>query len=117
MKVDGLVEQAINQPTTKLPSLEGKSDAQLRKAAKDFETMFMNLVMKEMRETVPDSEAWGDSSKVKFFQGMLDEEYSRMSSENPQNSLAEMIYKNLKARLHPQPATPETLPLEKGGGL
>jgi flagellar protein FlgJ len=99
MKVDGLVDSALlNAPST-APRVAGRSDEELRKASKEFESMFMNLVMKEMRETVPDGGAWGDTSKVKFFQGMLDEEYAKLSTNKSQNSLSELIFKNLKAQV------------------
>lgn len=91
-----------NMISTKMPtkpgfavdSLKGKSNEELKKASKEFESMFMNLVIKEMRNTVPDSEVWGDSSKIKFFESMLDEEYSKMMQDSP-NSLANQIYQNL----------------------
>jgi len=76
-------------------SLKNKSREELREAAQEFESMFMNLVIKQMRQTVPESDVMGDSSKVQFFQGMLDEEYSKMAGERASNGLAELIYQNL----------------------
>ena len=99
MKVEGLPDTSHLATPAKTPRLTGRSDEELRKASKEFESMFMNLVMKEMRETVPDGGAWGDSSKVKFFQGMLDEEYAKMSTNKSQNSLAEIIFRNLKSQV------------------
>ncbi len=96
MKLDSMMDASVISPQSKAPSVGGRSDEELRKAAKDFESVFTNIVLKEMRETIPDSEAWGDSSKVKFFQGMLDEEYAKISANKSKNSLAELIYQNLK---------------------
>jgi len=96
MKIDGSFDPNLVSAPSKTPSLGGRSDEELKKASKDFESMFMNLVMKEMRETVPDGGAWGDSSKVKFFQSMLDEEYAKLSTDKPAKGLADMIYQNLK---------------------
>lgn len=94
MKVfDPQMALSAAKPSLKAP--QSQSDQDLRKAAKEFEAMFLNLVMKQMRETVPENDLFGDSSKTKVFQGMLDEEYSKMAGETKNYGLAEMIYKNL----------------------
>ena len=96
MKIDGGMDTSMIEKPMTTPIVKGQSDEDLRKAASDFEAMFTNMVLKEMRETIPDSETWGDSSKVKFFQSMLDDEYSKMSVNKSKNSLSELIYQNLK---------------------
>ena len=111
MKIDSMVENSVAMVQPKAPTVSGQSDEQLKKAAKDFETMFMNLVVKEMRESVPDSDVFGDDGKARFFQGMLDEEYTKMNSDRPApNSLANLIYKNLKMKVGDAPTV--TVPHE-----
>jgi flagellar protein FlgJ len=86
------------QMPTKVPQMDqakGKTEEELREAAKQFEAMFLNLVIKQMRETVPENSVFGDSSKTAVFQGMLDEEYSKMAGQTKSYGLAEMIYQNL----------------------
>ncbi|TVQ76247.1 MAG: flagellar biosynthesis protein FlgJ [Bradymonadales bacterium] len=87
--------QAASPRLPSADSLRSKSREELKEAAKQFETMFMNLVVKQMRQAVPDSGLLGENSKVHFFQGMLDEEYSRLAGENKSNGLSQMIYQNL----------------------
>lgn len=81
-----------------LSDFENKTEGELKKAAKEFESMFMNIVLKEMRKTVPDSELLDGGKKVEFFESMLDDEYSKMMKDSP-NSLSNVIYQNLNRLL------------------
>jgi len=94
----GMALPQLKMPLKGMPKLEGKKDAELMKAAKQFEALFTNMVMEQMREMVPDSEVFGDSGKVKFFQGMLDDEYSKLSASRNGTGLAQMIYKQMSQR-------------------
>ncbi len=90
----------IQAPEQKLPSMKVNSKEKLEKAAKDFESMFMDVVMKSMRETTSfGEESLTDSSQVKFFQSMLDTEYSKLSSNKNKTGLAEMIVKQMSKNL------------------
>lgn len=85
----------VEMPKKDLPNLKGKTDNELMKAAKEFESIFTNMVMQKMKEMVPDSGLLGGSSKVKFFESMLFEEYSKTSAKTQGIGLADMIYKQL----------------------
>lgn len=103
MSSEILKTMPIQKPEAQIPTIKSSSEAELRKAAKEFESLFMNLVMQKMRETVPDSEIWGEGGqKIKFFESMLDEEYSKMSAEKSNRGLAELIYKQLSRHLAAQ---------------
>lgn len=98
--------------TKKIPEmngLKGKKAEDLMKAAQEFESLFTNMVMQKMQDIVPDSEVFGNG-KVKFFQSMLFEEYSKMSASTKGLGLAEQIYKQLsraQAVLDGQQVEPE----------
>lgn len=95
MKMDDYIKQMpLQMPQKQMPATEGKKDEELMKAAQEFESIFMNMVMKSMRETVPES-GLIDSSKSDFYQGLLDEEYAKMSPKSSKNGLADMIYEHL----------------------
>lgn len=101
MKVGEGLDTSMIDIAKKTPVVgKGQSDEQLRKVAKDFESMFMNVVLKQMRESSESAESpWGDTGKSKFFESMLDDEYSKMSAGKSKNSLAEVIYQNLHRQL------------------
>jgi len=100
MKVGEGLDTSMIEITKKAPVVKGQSEEELRKVAKDFESMFMNVVLKQMRESNESTESpWGDTGKSKFFESMLDDEYSKMSAGKTKNSLAEVIYQNLRRQL------------------
>lgn len=78
----------------KMKKTAAASDDKLMKAAKDFESVFTNMVMQKMRDMVPESDVFG-SKKVKFFESMLFEEYSKTSAATQGLGLAEKIYEQL----------------------
>ncbi len=49
---------------------EGNSREGLVKAAKEFEGVFLNTLMKAMRKTVPDNKLFNTSGPTKFYQQM-----------------------------------------------
>lgn len=50
--------------------------AGIQKAAKDFEAMFLNIVLKSMRDTVP-QDGMFDSEQTRFFTTMLDQQMAQ----------------------------------------
>lgn len=89
----------VQMPTASAPKLRTDSLAKLEKAAGEFEGIFMDIVMKSMRETVGESSAFGDPEKVKFFQSMLDTEYSKELGEKGHIGLKEVLVKQLAPKL------------------
>src|SRR4051812_22588957 len=88
--------------SAKTPKLGQKfeSKEKLEKAAHEFEGVFMDVVMKQMRETVGgDSDAFGDNKNEKFFQSMLDTEYSKISSAKTGMGLAAAIVRQMMPRI------------------
>jgi murein DD-endopeptidase MepM/ murein hydrolase activator NlpD len=71
----GGVQTALNE--TALSALEAK---RLEKACAEFESLFINLVMKQMRKSVMKSGLIDGGLGEEFFTGMLDEEISRQAA-------------------------------------
>ncbi len=76
----------------------GKSDLEgLEKAAKEFEAVFLNTLMKAMRRTVPDNKLFNSAGPTKFYQQMQDAEMAKaMASGHNQMGIAEMIVRQFK---------------------
>ncbi len=83
-------------------SADGKTeDSKLRGVAEEFVSVFMNQVMKSMRATVQENpEMHGDNGE-KFFQQMLDQEYSSSMAKGSGYGLTDLVYQSLvsKARV------------------
>ncbi len=73
-------------------------DARLREAARNFEAVFLHQLVKMMRATVEKSGLISGGRAEEIFQDMLDEEYAGALGRNANLGLADMIYKELKAR-------------------
>jgi flagellar protein FlgJ len=84
-------------------------EAALRSVAKQFEAVFLNMMLKSMRETVPTDGAL-DSEQSRMFTGMLDEQYAGNLTQGRGLGLADMIVRQLS------PAAHSKLPATDSGG-
>ena len=71
-------------------------DAKLRDACQGFEEMFMEMMYKEMRNTVPDDTLLGNSNSDKIWQSMMDSEMMKSATKGGGVGLADMLYQQLK---------------------
>ena len=84
----GLENLSTNVPSQVRPD---ESPEAIREAAKAFEAVFINQLMKSMRKTLPEDGLLGKGFANQVFNGMLDQEYSQMASKSGQLGLADMI--------------------------
>lgn len=66
----------------------------LPKVAKQFEAIFVNMMLKSMRNTIPD-DSLGNSKQTKMFTGLLDKQLAQTISQGHGLGLADMIIKQL----------------------
>jgi flagellar protein FlgJ len=84
-------------------------DQALKAAAKQFESVFMNMMLKSMRDATP-QDGMFDSEQTKMFTGMLDQQLAQNMS-NRGIGLAEIMVKQLSRAGNPAPATAPQLNL------
>ena len=72
-----------------------KVDPQIVQAAEGMEAMFLDYLMKVMRDTVPSSEYSMDSSATKIYRSMMDSEFSQTAARNGGVGLADQIIASL----------------------
>lgn len=83
----------------RLPSVDpSQIDPQLRKSAEGMEAMFIDYMMKVMRETVPKNEMDLESPASNLFRGMLDTQYAEKAAHRGGIGLADQIVAYLEAR-------------------
>jgi peptidoglycan hydrolase FlgJ len=88
----------------------------VRQAATQFEALFMQMVMKSMRDSVPKS-GMLEGSGSDVFQGMLDTQFSQAMTGRP-GGLSDLIAKQLMRSMRiDDPATPPTAPKVSVDGL
>ena len=75
------------------------NDAKLRKTASEFEAIFVQHMLKTMRESSIESDLLPTSVGEKMFRSLLDEQYAKLSAKSGNLGLGEMIYQQLKTNL------------------
>lgn len=79
-------------------------DPQIRKAAEGMEAMFLDFMMKSMRQTVPKSDLSMENQATEIYRGMLDSEIAENTARSRTNGvgLADQIIAYLEARSYNQ---------------
>jgi flagellar protein FlgJ len=68
-----------------------KVDPNLVKAAEGMEAMFLDYLMKVMRDTVPSERTGADASAHQFYSGMRDSEFAQAAAKRGGIGLADQI--------------------------
>lgn len=86
-----------NSPSPVLPEAgpSAEEKAQIKKVARNFESLFVNQLVGQMRKTVAKGGFVPESHAEKVYQSMLDSEYSQKISDTEQLGLSNMIYDHL----------------------
>lgn len=71
------------------------ADVELRRAVSDFEAVFITMMWKQLRETVPKGGLLGDTLSTEMFQTMLDEKMSVEMAKAGGIGLARVMYRQL----------------------
>jgi flagellar protein FlgJ len=80
-------------------TVEAQREA-LREASRQFEAVFLNQMLKAMRETVGDGGLIKKSQGEEVFQGMLDEEWSKsLAGRHGSRGLNEVLYRQLARQM------------------
>lgn len=75
----------------------GESREGLEKAAKEFEGVFLNQLMKAMRATIPENELFNSAGPTKYYQQMYDAEMSKALAERDTGmGIARLIVQQLE---------------------
>jgi Rod binding domain-containing protein len=80
-------------------ALDAPARAKIDKAAKEFEAILINTLMKSMRNTVPKSELGEGGFGNGIMESMFDEELSRHIAAKGNLGFGEMLYRNLLDRV------------------
>ncbi|MEJ2636535.1 MAG: transglycosylase SLT domain-containing protein, partial [Calditrichia bacterium] len=77
---------------------QSKDPQKLREAADNFEALFVNYMLKEMRKTVMKSDWLGGGLGGEIMEGLFDQEISRNIAENSNLGIAELMLQQLSAK-------------------
>lgn len=82
----GAESKALERPTD-----SGKEQAAAKKVAREFESLFVGMMLKSMRETVGKDKLTGGGSAEENYRVLLDQEYSQRIAESGGIGLARAI--------------------------
>lgn len=71
----------------------------IKKSAKDFEAIFLELVLKSMRNTVEKSDLFDGGNGEDIFRQMLDSEYAKVMAEQGTTGISTSIEKQLLSNI------------------
>lgn len=77
---------------------EEVSDKKLLNACYDMESLFIGLMLKTMRNSIPENDLFGKSIARDIFTDMLYDEYAQIVAKTDQFGIAKTIYKQLTER-------------------
>ena len=85
------------QATTTRPSpptngQETGRQEDLQKACRDFESLFVNYMLQQMRQTVPQNSMFGGGQPEKIYTSMMDQEVAKEISRQRGMGLAPILY-------------------------
>lgn len=89
--------------------------AELRKVAEEFESLFLGIVLKSMRQTVQQSGLLDGGNAEDIYRSMLDDEYAKMMAAQRHTGIADNIEEFL-LRSYGETLRPETS-VEKAAGM
>lgn len=80
----------------KISRVDPEDAKKIKAVARDFEAVFLELMLKSMRNTVPKSELIDGGNGEEIFRSMLDSEYAKaMSQQDSYGGIAQAIEKDL----------------------
>lgn len=79
--------------------LDNKDEKELKKVCKDFESILLNMVYKEMKATVPKSDFIPEDPGKGIFDSMLDDKLVENASSGQGLGLSDVLYKQLSKQL------------------
>lgn len=78
--------------------ISGLDDQKIKKACTEFESLFVNFLLKEMRETVPKTGFINGGKAEEYYTAMLDNEFAKEIASGKGVGLSSMLYEQLKTR-------------------
>ncbi|MFP4497948.1 MAG: rod-binding protein [Vulcanimicrobiota bacterium] len=94
MNIHRMTPHSFKKAAEELPSTH-KNDAELQKACKEFESLFLNQLLTAMRKTIPKVDGQENNQK-QMYESMMDTELAKSWSQSDGIGLANVLYQQLK---------------------
>ena len=81
--------------------LKGKEDERLMEACREFESIFLHMMIRQMRSTIPENDLIEKSHARGIFEDLHDEELAKSMAQGQGIGLAQQMYQQLSRPLTP----------------
>lgn len=98
MFIEGLTPQPLNKQAETGPS-QAREEAKLQEACQQFEQLFLNQMLSQMRKTVPKGGLLDGGQSQEMFNGMMDQERAKVWAQEGGIGLANMLFQQMKQQL------------------
>ena len=92
------IEKLRRDSNAAVKTVSEAKQKELKKVAKDFEALFISMMMKSMRQTVPEDKVTGGGKAEETYRFLLDQEYANAASRRGGVGIASMVEKELFKR-------------------
>ena len=93
---DQKAEQLGRQAAARGKQLTDTERNKLKKISQDFEALFVGMMLKSMRDTVPEDKLTGGGRAEETYRSLLDQEYATQAARRGgANSISAMVEKEL----------------------
>jgi flagellar protein FlgJ len=82
-----------------IKAMEENDEESLKRACQDFEAYFLNVVFKEMRNSIPKGDLIPKSMAQQTYEEMLDQEISKEGAKSGSIGLADLMYNQLSMNM------------------
>lgn len=80
-------------------AMDAEDAKELKKVCREFEGIFLGMMYKQMKATVPKSGLFQSGAAQEIFESMLDEKLMEKAASSGGAGLGDMLYKQLAVRL------------------
>ncbi|MBR2214783.1 MAG: rod-binding protein [Selenomonadaceae bacterium] len=102
---DALKEAQAKTESTATEKNTRATQVKLQEACQGFETMFLQMMYRQMRSTVPENDLFGKSHALKIFEEMRDDELMKSMAAGGGIGLGNMLYNQLEPQVLAQAKT------------
>lgn len=81
-------------------AMENKDEKALKETCQQFEELFLQMMYRQMKATVPKSGLFSENISTEIFDSMLDESLMKEASKANGVGLADMMYKQLYKKMY-----------------
>lgn len=110
---DQAVERLRRKAADATQQLSEAKRKEIKKVSRDFESLYLNMMLKSMRQTVAEDKVTGGGKAEETYRFLLDQEYANAAAKRGGVGIAKVVEKELLKRYQvtgastraPQPST------------